>query len=323
MFSLSDGALYASGVGLWIDSPRRRARCYVSHGHGDHARPHARVVTSVANARVCRARFGTRGDEVIFEEHALGEPWMLGEHRLELFSAGHILGSTQLLIEGERGRFVYTGDFKLEPSHTAEPPEVKSCDELLMECTYGHPQFRFPPREEIAAQMVGFARAALEAGKVPVFSAYTLGKAQEALAILGFGGVPVCAHPGIAALAGVYEDAGVRLPAYSRYDANAFDGEAALVWPVSGQPVPHTAGGRRTRTAALTGWIHTRRGPRNADAGFALSDHADFPALLRYVELAQPRKVWLTHGFPEFARELRRRGVDAAYLTPNAQLSLF
>lgn len=323
MFSLSDGALYASDVGLWIDSARPRARCYVSHGHGDHARPHTRVLTSIANARLCRARFGTRGAGVTFEEHALGEPWMLGEYRLELFSAGHILGSTQLLIEGERGRFVYTGDFKLERSHTAEPAEVKRCDEVLMECTYGHPQFCFPPRDEIAAQMVDFARAALEADKVPVFSAYTLGKAQEALAILGFGGVPVCAHPGIAALAGVYEEAGVRLPAYSHYDPDAFEGESALVWPASQKSLPHTVAGRRTRTAALTGWVHTRRGPRNVDAGFALSDHADFPALLRYVELAQPRKVWLTHGFPEFAGELRRRGVEAEYLTANAQLSLF
>jgi putative mRNA 3-end processing factor len=57
--------------------------------------------------------------------------------------------------------------------------------------------------------------------------------------------------------------------------------------------------------------------------GFPLSDHADFPSLLRYVELAQPRKVLLNHGWRDFAHRLRRAGVDAEYLESNAQLALF
>ena len=73
-----------------------------------------------------------------------------------------MLGSSQLVIEGEAGRFVYTGDFNLEPSYTAEAAEVKRCDLVLMECTYGRPQYVFPPRAEVAGAMVGWARRALE-----------------------------------------------------------------------------------------------------------------------------------------------------------------
>ena len=72
------------------------------------------------------------------------------------------------MIESEAGRFVYTGDFKLRESLTVEPPEVKRCDVVLMECTYGRPQYVFPPHEEVAAQMIAFARSALEGDAVPV-----------------------------------------------------------------------------------------------------------------------------------------------------------
>jgi Cft2 family RNA processing exonuclease len=337
MFSLHEKTLYVPDIDLWIDSMRPRSRCYVSHGHADHARAHDVVVTTTNNARVCRLRLGRRrpkppsllGDPeeraIAYETHDYNEPWRVGDHELTLFSAGHVLGSSQLLIEGARGRFVYTGDFKLEPSYTAEPPEVKRCDTLLMECTYGRPQYVFPPRAEIAGAMVAWAREALEAGAVPIFFAYSLGKAQEAMAILGRGGIPLAAHGAIASMAGVYEDAGVALPPYERYDAATFDGARALIWPPSGKALPAAVRGKAVRTASLTGWVIGKgtNFARGTDTGFPLSDHADFPSLLRYIELAQPKKVLLNHGWRDFTHRLRKMGIDAEYLEANVQLALF
>ena len=341
MFSLSEKSLYVRRLDLWIDSMRPRQRCYVSHGHSDHAREHGVIITSVNNARVCRLRFAKRAErakqttllEIVrkpqplcdFEEHAFNEPWQLDDHRLTLFSAGHVLGSSQLLIEGEDGSFVYTGDFKLEPSFTAEAPEVKRADVVLMECTYGRPQYVFPPRAEIAAAMVSFARTALEQEAVPVFFAYSLGKAQEAVAILGNGGIPVATHGAIFNMNQVYEAAGVTMPPYIRYDAETFDGAHALVWPPSGKAVPKALRNRPTRTAILTGWSldSGARFRYGADHCFPLSDHADYPSLLRYIELAQPKKVLLNHGWRDFVHRLRKLGVDAEYLEANPQLSLF
>ena len=59
------------------------------------------------------------------------------------------------------------------------------------------------------------------------------------------------------------------------------------------------------------------------DRGFALSDHADYPSLLRYIELAQPKKVLLNHGWRDFVYRLRGLGIDAEYLEEHAQLALF
>lgn len=341
MFTLAEKTLYVDVLDLWIDSMRTRERCYVSHGHSDHAREHRVVVTTPNTAAICRARFSRRREpspqlsllaknekprvEVSFEEHRFNESWNEGEHRLTLFSAGHVLGSSQLLIEGERGAFVYTGDFKLAPSFTAEPPEVKRCDVVLMECTYGRPQYVFPPRDEVAGAMIDFARATLEAGAVPVFFAYSLGKAQEAIAILGNAGIPLTVHGAVETVTRVYEACGVAMPAYRRYYADDFDVTSALVWPPGGKALPKALRDREVRTAVLTGWSLDRGAlfRYGTDRGFALSDHADYPALLDYIERAQPRKVLLNHGWRDFVYRLRALGIDAEYLEANVQLSLF
>ena len=341
MFSLAQQSLYVEAIDLWIDSMATRERCYVSHGHSDHAREHRVVVATPNTARLCRARFSRRSQrpvqpsllerferprvDVTFEEHAFNEPWDDGEHRLTLFSAGHVLGSSQLLIEGERGSFVYTGDFKLAPSFTAEAPEVKRCDVLLMECTFGRPHYVFPPRDDVAADMASWATRALEDGAVPVFFAYSLGKAQEAMAILGRAGIPMTVHGAIDTIARVYADCGVELPPYRRYDSASFAPDSALIWPPGGKALPKALRDRPVRTAVLTGWAVDRGAlfRYGVERGFALSDHADYPSLLAYVERAQPRKVLLNHGRRDFVYRLRALGVDAEYLEANAQMSLF
>jgi Cft2 family RNA processing exonuclease len=340
VFSLSQKSLYVEALDLWVDSMRWSERCYVSHGHSDHAREHATVVTTPATARICRARFARRSERaqlsllpsehkpkppVTFEEHAFNEPWMERDHRLTLFPAGHVLGSAQLMIEGEAGRFVYTGDFKLRSSLTVEEPEVKRCDVVLMECTYGRPQYVFPSHDEVAAQMVAFAKEALEGDAVPVFFAYSLGKAQEAMAILGRAGLPLTVHGAVDTLARVYAESGVALPPYERYNAETFDLRSALIWPPGGKALPKALRGKPVRTSVLTGWSLDRGAlfRYGVERGFALSDHADYPALLDYIERAQPRKVLLNHGWRDFVYRLRALGVDAEYLENHAQLSLF
>jgi putative mRNA 3-end processing factor len=52
---------------------------------------------------------------------------------------------------------------------------------------------------------------------------------------------------------------------------------------------------------------------RNADAGFALSDHADWNGLLNAVKATGAEKVFVTHGFQAtFSRYLNDNGIVAA-----------
>jgi DNA ligase-1 len=57
------------------------------------------------------------------------------------------------------------------------------------------------------------------------------------------------------------------------------------------------------------------------DAAFPLSDHADYPDLLRFVEAVQPKRVLTLHGFArEFATTLRERGIEAWAVGEDNQL---
>jgi putative mRNA 3-end processing factor len=51
---------------------------------------------------------------------------------------------------------------------------------------------------------------------------------------------------------------------------------------------------------------------KNADAGFALSDHADWEGLLSAVKATGAQKVYATHGFQSaFSRHLNEHGIEA------------
>ena len=81
----------------------------------------------------------------------------------------------------------------------------------------------------------------------------------------------------------------------------------------------------KTRSAILTGWAvdPNCRFRYQCDAGFPLSDHADFPDLIELVKRVQPKKVFTLHGFAaEFAHTLRDMGYDASALSEDEQLVL-
>jgi putative mRNA 3-end processing factor len=64
-----------------------------------------------------------------------------------------------------------------------------------------------------------------------------------------------------------------------------------------------------------SGWMQVRGNirRRNADAGFALSDHADWKGLLQAIKETGAQKVFVTHGFQSvLARYLNETGIEAA-----------
>ena len=65
-----------------------------------------------------------------------------------------------LLAEDGDRSLLYTGDFKLGPSATAEEAELPHADVLVMESTFGLPRYRMPPREETIAKLLDIVHAA-------------------------------------------------------------------------------------------------------------------------------------------------------------------
>ena len=220
---------------------------------------------------------------------------------------------------------LYTGDFKLRQSRTAEAAQLLQADTLVMETTFGRPKYRFPPTMEVEAAILRFVEETLAEGATPVLLGYSLGKAQEALALLHAHGIPTLLHPAAAAMTHACREAGVSgLP-----EPVAFTGEAApghvVITP------PHALRTRLfgtlqpRRSAMLSGWALEAGAifRYRVDAAIPLSDHADHPGLLECVRRVQPRRILTVHGHAlEFAAELRACGLEAWCAAGGDQLEL-
>jgi putative mRNA 3-end processing factor len=318
------GELRVSRSGLWLDARRRAPCAFVSHAHGDHIGRHDRTIATASTLALMEHRLGkqARGERLPV---GYREPFGIGDLTVELFPAGHVLGSAQIRVTRHGRSLGYSGDLCLEPTLTAEPCEVLECDVLVLESTFGAPRYVFPPKEEVLAAVRRFVDDALADGHTPVLFGYALGKAQEILKFLGEAGYPCRVHPMVHAVNRVYEARGVELPG-----ARALGPEL----PARGEVVvapPHLARSAailrlpRRRTAVLTGWA-VEGGKfryRGMDAAFPLSDHADFPSLLRYARATGARRVFTVHGHAEeLARALRAEGIRAEPLAEQRQLEL-
>jgi putative mRNA 3-end processing factor len=322
---LHKGELRITNSALHLDAKRRVECAFVSHAHGDHIGRHDRTIATAPTIALMRHRLGEpkrRKTEALPVGYRT--PFGLGELTLELFSAGHVLGSAQLRVTRNEVAVGYTGDFCTEPTHAADRADVMPCDVLVMESTFGHPRYVFPPKEETLAAVRKFVDDALTDGVTPVLLGYALGKAQEILKFLSGAGYACRAHPVVHAVNRVYEAEGVALPNVRPLGPEGPEPGEVVVAPPHLSRSPAMRGLRRRRTAILTGWaIDGGRWFRGVDAAFPLSDHADYPSLLRYAKATGAARVFTVHGHADaLAAALRKEGLRAEPLREHMQLEL-
>ena len=308
--------------GLWLDPRDAQPFAFVSHAHSDHIAAHAEVIASAGTARLMQARLGGARREHLLE---FGERREFRDFAITLLPAGHIFGSAQSFIETGDGSVLYTGDFKLRHGLSAEPAQWRHADTLIMETTYGLPKYCMPPTADVIAQMIAFCRDTLDDGGVPVLLGYSLGKAQEILCALLAAGLTPMLHESVFKMTEIIRQLQPAFPTgYVRYAAGETAGKVLVCPPGLNRSLMVTRLKNR-RTAVLTGWALMPGATFRfqCDAAFPLTDHADYPDLLRYVELVQPKRVLTLHGYAgAFAADLRARGVEAWSLTEDNQLEL-
>ncbi|MCD6404837.1 MAG: hypothetical protein J7M19_03320, partial [Planctomycetes bacterium] len=247
-----------------------------------------------------------------------GHPLEMDSATVTLFPAGHILGSAQIVVDHGGKRLLYSGDFCPQATAAAEAIEIPKAHTLIMECTYGLPEHRFPPREETVDELYSFVEKSLSAGRTPVLLCYALGKGQEVLRLLAGGEYTAAVEDETFRIAKIYEAFGVGFGDYRLLDSPARPGEVVIT------PSIKRAGGflrrARVRTAAVTGWGVGGFGYRaaRADVTIPLSDHADFDGLLGYAEAVGPETIYILHGPPEFGYHLAKAGFNVAPLEEKA-----
>lgn len=118
----------------------------------------------------------------------LAEEFELGDGATgEFFDAGHILGSTGVLLRAEGRRFFYTGDVNFEDQTLMRGARfpTEEIDVLIMETTRGDsPVPVGTTRRTEEERFIRTLQGALDAGGPVLIPVFALGKTQELLALL-------------------------------------------------------------------------------------------------------------------------------------------
>jgi putative mRNA 3-end processing factor len=157
-----------------------------------------------------------------------------------------------------------------------------------------------------------------ENGKTSVLLAYSLGKAQRVLQHIKDTTETIYAHGAIFNTQQTLIDHGFNLAPVVRITPETpkelLKGAVVIAPPSADGTTwmkkftPHSVG-------ICSGWMQVRGNARrrNADAGFALSDHADWEGLLKTVKATGAERVFVTHGFQaSFSRYLNEEGIALA-----------
>lgn len=315
-------------AGLWLDPHRPRDFAFVSHAHADHFAPHQKILCSSGTRKIAEKRYRDTGSEFLSLDFGESVELETG-YRATLYPAGHIPGSAMLLLERESDgvSLLHTGDFKTLPAPGAELCEPQPADTLIMETTFGIPKFTLPPSDEVIDAMVKFVRETIEEDQVPVFLAYSLGKAQEILLSLHqrIPEIPRLVHSSVAKMNEAVATLGYDIPACIELESSRSIPKGHLI--VMPPNVARSRAIRRVRKslrlAMISGWgmDSGARYRYQCDEVFPLSDHAGYRDLLDFVEKVAPKRVYTIHGYvDEFARDLRNRGYEAWPLREETQL---
>jgi putative mRNA 3-end processing factor len=322
LFTMTEAGLYCPAGDFFIDPWNPVPTAIITHAHSDHARFGSdHYIANTHSEAILRARLGN----IRLESQPYREKFRVGSAWVSLHPAGHILGASQVRVEVDGYVAVVTGDYKRQPDATCEPFEVVECDLLVTESTFGLPVFRWPDMHASMEAIHRWWRRNQAAGKTSVLAAYALGKSQRLLANLDPSIGPIVVHGAIQGPNEIYRKEGVTLPeTWSIHDLpkeKPISDCLVLTVPSSlGTPWLKRFGD--VSLAMASGWMAIRgtRRRRGVDRGFVVSDHVDWPDLLRTVEESKAKTIWVTHGFSHVvARYLSELGYDARPLATRFQ----
>lgn len=312
----TEAGLFCAAGGFHIDPWEAVDRAVITHAHGDHLHPGSRAYLCT---EASRPLVGYRlGVDASVQSCAYGEIVEIDGVRVSLHPAGHILGSAQVRVEHRGEVWVASGDYKRSPDPTCAAFEPLPCHAFITEATFALPLFRWDEPAFTVREMCEWWDEMRAAGRPAVLFCYALGKAQRVLGELArVTDRRVFVHGALVGLLDAYRAAGVTLVPTERATETArgrsFAGEL-IVAPLSARGSTWMRRFGDHSSAFASGWMRIRgaRRRRAYDRGFALSDHADWDALLRTISETGAERVFATHGYThQLSRHLGERGLDA------------
>jgi putative mRNA 3-end processing factor len=299
LLELTPSGLYCPQADIFIDPWRPVDKAVITHAHSDHARWGMKhYLSHHHSAEVMKLRLG---QEISLETLEYGETLVINGVILSLHPAGHIPGSAQVRLEYKGKTVVISGDYKTENDGLSQPFLPIKCHEFVSECTFGMPIYKWQNQKEIFTSINAWWRQNASLGRNSVLFAYSLGKAQRIINQLDLSIGEVFAHGAIWNTNQALLANGVKVTEIPKVTQeipkNRFKG-TMIIAPPSAMGSPWMKQFSPYQTGICSGWMNIRgaRRRRAADAGFVLSDHADWEGLISAIKATEAEKVYLTHG---------------------------
>ncbi len=315
---LNDRGIYCEQGDFYIDPWRPVEKALITHAHSDHSRSgHQSYLAHKISVPVMKLRLG-QGIQVQSVEY--GETVKINGVYVTFYPAGHIPGSSQILVEKNGEKWVVTGDFKLSPDGISTPFEAVKCQHLIMESTFGLPIYNWKSQEEIVQEIIEWHQQNISKGKNSVILAYALGKAQRLIVALASFVDKIYVHGAVHSVNEVLNSY-LDLSKAEKIVANEWDKSQKGKLIIATPSAMGTAWMKRFEPYTIgiaSGWMNIRgmKRRRNVDTGFVLSDHADWKELNEAVKLSEAENIYITHGYSDvFAKWIREtRGLNAQAL---------
>lgn len=314
LIEFTNKGIYCIPGKFYLDPWRPVDLAVISHGHGDHAKwGMKKYLCHDFTKPILQHRISP---DIEVQSLPYGEQISINGVKLSFHPAGHIVGSAQIRLEYKGYVSVFSGDYKVQDDGLSTPFEIVRCNEFVTESTFGLPIYNWLEPEQYAEQMKNWHLMNKEQGKTSVFIGYSLGKAQRIMKAVE-GCSKIFVHNSVAKINEAIESSGIQLPEYEpvyfNEDLKKINNEIVIVPPAlldsnMIRKIPNRA------TGLCSGWMQVRgsRRWRSADAGFAISDHADWTGLLDTVKATGAEKVHVTHGQTAvFSKYLNELGIEA------------
>lgn len=299
LLELTPSGLFCRQADIFIDPWKPVDKAVITHAHADHSRWGMKhYLAHQMSEEVMRLRLG---EDIALETLRYNQAIEINGVKLSLHPAGHIPGSSMVRLEYKGKVTVVSGDYKTEDDGLCDPFEPVKCHEFVSECTFGLPIYKWEPQEKIFDAMNTWWKLNASNGMNSVVFGYSLGKAQRILNNLDFSIGEVFVHGAIWNTNQALLKNGLQIPDVPKVTAeipkSRFKGALIIAAP-SAMGTPWMKRFSPYRTAICSGWMNVRgaRRRRAADAGFVLSDHADWDGLISAIKASEAEKVYLTHG---------------------------